>query len=184
MAAANITDTLLAKADFAEIREIGSNINDARILNYVRESQHTDLLNFLGDALYYNFITDQTDGTLNDFNTAKYQDLWDGALYSDGTNTVYNYGLKLMLLYFSYSRFLKNQTLVVTSYGVRVLQDGDLSEQEVRTQIMTKSREAYSTGLIYQKQCRAFIRANPSDFTLFSSEPNIKEKSFNMIKVQ
>ena len=175
-----ITDTLLAASDFSTIREIGSNINDARILPYVREAQRIDMLNFLGEDLYYSFLIDQT---AKIWDTTKYGSLWNGATYSNGTNTVYNYGMKLMLLYFSYSRFLKNQDIVVTSYGVRVIQDGDFSEKESRAQIMTKSREAYSTGLIYQNQCKAFIKANASDFPLYSPEAKQKETSFKMIKV-
>ncbi|KKM71787.1 hypothetical protein LCGC14_1427120 [marine sediment metagenome] len=89
--------------------------------------------------------------------------------------------MELMLLYFSYARFLKNQDIVVTSYGVRVLKDGELSEKETRAQIRTKSREAYSTGLIYQKQCDGFIKANTSAFPLYSPDP--KQMSFKMIKV-
>lgn len=180
MAADNITDTLLAASDFSVIREISTNINDARILPYVREAQHNDMLNFLGKDLYYAFLIDQV---ANVWATTKYQELWDGATYTSGSNTVYNYGMKLMLLYFSYSRFLKNQDIQVTSYGVRILSDGDLSEREAKEQIRTKSREAYSTGLIYQKQCRGFIDDNPSAFALFASEPNIKEMSVKMFKV-
>ncbi|KKK94577.1 hypothetical protein LCGC14_2681460, partial [marine sediment metagenome] len=64
-----ITDTLLAASDFSEIREIGSNINDARILPYVREAQRIDMLNFLGEDLYYDFLVDQTAKT---WTTSKY----------------------------------------------------------------------------------------------------------------
>ncbi|KKM71788.1 hypothetical protein LCGC14_1427130 [marine sediment metagenome] len=60
MAAADITDTLLAATDFVAIREVSTNINDARILPYVREAQRIDMLNFLGEDLYYDFLVDQT----------------------------------------------------------------------------------------------------------------------------
>ncbi len=179
MAAGDITDTLLQLSDFSAIREIGTNINEARLLPYIREAQHIDMQNFLGEELYYAFLIDQTDTT--DFGTAKYQNLWDGATYTPGSNTVYCHGLKLMLLYLSYSRFLKNHDLNVTSYGVRILSDGGLSEKDQRTQVMTKSREAYSTGLVYQKECARFIDDNSGDFPLYS--PNPKVMSFKMIKV-
>ena len=47
-----ITDTLLAKSDFSDIKEFSTNVNDARILPYVREAQRIDITKFLGEALY------------------------------------------------------------------------------------------------------------------------------------
>ena len=176
-----VTDTLLALTDFQDIKEMSVNINDARILPYVREAQRIDLVKFLGRALYYDWITDQTDTT--DFASDNYQELYDGATYSDGSNTVYCHGLKLTLLYFSYARFLKDQDINITSYGNRILSDGDLSEREQMAQIRTHERKAISKAIYYQDECRAFISANSGDFPLFSSADGPKKMSFQMIKV-
>lgn len=175
-----ITDTLLALTDFQNIKELSVNINDARILPYVREAQRIDLVKFMGRALYFDWMVDQTAGV---WAADNYQELFDGASYNDGSNTVQCHGLKLTLLYFSLARFLKNQDINITSYGVRILNDGDLSEREQMAQIRTKAGEALSIAVWYQSECRAFISANSGDFPLFSSADRPKEMSFKMIKV-
>ena len=176
-----VTDTLLALTDFQNIKELSVNINDARILPYIREAQRFDLVKFLGRALYYDWMNDRTDVTT--WTTAKYGSLWTGATYSDGSNTVYCHGLKLTLLYYSYARFLKDQDLNVTSYGNKILSDGDLSEREQMAQIRTHERKAISKAIYYQEECRAFISANSGDFPLMSSSDGPKKMSFQMIKV-
>ena len=175
-----VTDTLLALTDFQNIKELSVNINDARILPYVREAQRIDIVKFLGRALYYDWMNDQTAGT---WVATNYQELFDGDTYSDGSNTVFCHGLKLTLLYYSYARFLKDQDLNVTSYGNKILSDGDLSEREQMAQIRTHERKAIGKAIYYQEECRAFISANSGDFPLMSSSDGPKKMSFQMIKV-
>ena len=175
-----ITDTLLSRSDFSDIKEVSTNLNDARMLPYVREAQRIDLTKFFGEALYYAFMNDQTSGV---WVTTRYQELFDGKTYTDGGNTVYCHGLKLVLLYFSLSRFYRNQDLNITSYGIRVMSDGDLSDRELLTQIRTKSREAVSIAIVYQNECDRFIRFNISDFPLYSvSGKEPKVMSLKMLK--
>ena len=176
-----ITDTLLAKSDFSDIKEFSINVNDARILPYIREAQRIDITKFLGEALYYAFLNDHTTGT---WGTAKYQELYDGNTYRAGGETVYCHGLKLVLLHFSLARFYKNQDINITSYGIRVLSDGDMSERELLTQIRTKSREAISIAIGYQNECDRFIRKNIGDFPLYrKAASEAKVMSLKMIKV-
>ena len=179
--AATITDTLLALSDFQTIKEVSVNLNDARILPYVREAQRIDLVKFLGRPLYYDWMNDRTDVTT--WATAKYGTLWTGATYTSGSDTVYCHGLKLALTYFSYARFIKDNDINITAYGVRVLNDGDLSEREQMSQIRTKAGEATSKAIWYQSECEAYIRDNESSFPLFSTGEGPKEMSFKMIKV-
>ena len=175
-----VTDTLLALTDFQDIKEMSVNINDARILPYVREAQRIDIVKFLGRALYFDWMEDQTGGT---WVADNYQELFDGASYSDGSNTVQCHGLKLTLLYYSYARFIKDQDINITSYGNRILSDSDLSEREQMAQIRTHERKAISKAIYYQDECRAFISANSGDFPLMSSADGTKKMSFQMIKV-
>ena len=48
-----ITDTLLTRSDFSDIKEVSTNLNDARMLPYVREAQRIDLTKFFGEALEF-----------------------------------------------------------------------------------------------------------------------------------
>ena len=176
-----ITDTLIALSDFADIKEVSTNINDARILPYVREAQRIDITKFLGEALYYQFLNDHTTG---EWTLTNFANLYNGATYESGGETVYCHGLKLVLLHFSLARFYKNQDITITSYGIRVLSEGDLSERELLTQIRTKSREAISIAIVYQNECDRFIRKNISEFALYrKSASEAKVMSFKMFKV-
>lgn len=179
-----LTDTLLALTDFQDIKEVSVNLNDARILPYVREAQRIELVKFLGEAQYYALL-DQWDSGDSDFDgDTDMQALWDGASYTYSGQTVHCHGLKLVLLYYSLARFMKQQDINITSYGVRILNDGDLSEREQMSQIRTKAGELMSIAFIYQDECRRYLDANVADFTLWgttSSTP--KQMSFKMIKV-
>ena len=150
---------LIQKSDFTDYRDISANVGDERIVPFVLEAQTIELQNFLGPELYLELITDWDD--INKvFQTQKFIDLWEGV---DVTGKYRFYGLKPALIYFCYARFLKNQNVVVTRYGVRNLVR---DESEINSDESTRTKQGAAEQMAIQFQDRAavYIEDNIDDF--------------------
>jgi len=157
-----LDNLLINLEDFSEFRDISKNTDIDRLDVYIRESQIREVRNFLGDALYFALVADYTpipndEGT---FATQRFTDLWYGKDYQVGGFTIQFYGLKPAHIYYAYERFLYNQKVQVTRYGVRTLSDNDLSDNIEITKKYEVSAD--SMGLVYQNDARKFLDSDPS----------------------
>ena len=166
-----IEEALLTQADFEGYRDISSNIDfETRLKPWILEAQKQELRNFLGPKLYLALIEDWN-GTA--FTETRFIDLWEG---KDEAGQYRYYGLKPVLIYFSYARFLKNQSQVVTRYGVKSLSREE-SENYSPVGTRTKQGESENMALSLQAEAELFINDNKDDYPEFSftkGQPNSK----------
>ena len=85
--------------------------------------------------------------------------LYDGADYTRQGVTVRFHGLKMAHLYWSYARFLNNQAINLTRYGVKNIEDEN-STNIIDTQTRLKVNEAKSMALMYQEDARRYLEEN------------------------
>jgi hypothetical protein len=149
------------------IRAIAENLLDTKRLDpYISETEHLDVIDALG-ALIYRTIDENTLTTLTyescsgatiDFDATEYSTLLNGGYYTseDLLTTYYCGGLIPAICYLAYSRFVKNNSLNVTSYGV-VLKQGQLSEPADTKAVMIHANEAEKIGREYLHQVYLFI---------------------------
>jgi len=167
-----IEEALLTQADYEGYRDISSNIDfETRLKPWILEAQKQELRGFLGQELYLALINDYTPGS--GFTEQRFIDLWEG---KDEAGKYRYYGLKPVLIYFSYARFLKNQSQVVTRYGVKSL-TRDESENYSPIGTRTKQGEAENMALSLQAEAEKFINDNKDDYPEYSfqrSQPNSK----------
>ena len=132
-------------------------MDDGRIDPYIRLSQTNELRNILGDSLYLAMINDYDD-VLDVFSEQRFTDLWFGTdwLYQSASRRLY--GLKPAIIYYAYSRMLKNQQLNVTRYGVKHIVDEAYSTDEEIAQVRTKVTDANSAGLVYQNDAIFYLQ--------------------------
>ena len=152
-----IDEILLTKDDFVPYRDISENVDLERLDPWILEAQKQEMRAFLGPKLYLLMIAAWT-GT--EFPAGRFADLWDGV---DVPDKYRFYGIKPMVIYFAYARFLKNQKTVVTRFGVRNF-DNDTSEQQADAATRTRQGEAQSMAVSMQSDAELFLLDNQSEY--------------------
>ena len=165
-----MTQAVITVDDIAAIKPISDNIDSAkRIMPYVIEAQDLDVRPFLGEPLFYAFI----EGVLASPQVEIYADLLNGKEYVKDENTIYFDGLKTVIAYFAYARFLKNQSTQVTRFGV-TKKITDYSEPVTDEKIADLSGEARSNAMGYLAQVETFLDENDATYTLWGEEASKK----------
>lgn len=102
---------LINKSDFAKYNMVSKGVESSRLDTFIGEAQFIDLKCAIGDALYYD--------VLSNINNPDYQNLIKGSTFtaSDGIEKE-QYGLKAVLVYFSWSRYILKSAVVDTSFSV------------------------------------------------------------------
>jgi hypothetical protein len=174
---------LITKEDFSDFRDISKNITDEKINIFIRESQLIEIRSFLGAELYLDLQLDYVELT-KVFTDPLLSALWYGEDYTNtaGKDVRFN-GYANSLVYFTYGRFLLQQQLNVSRFGLESIQD-TISEDAPVAQIRTKAKEALSVAIQYQKDTEAFIKSNPDDYPTFKTKDTTgKSTSFNFWKL-
>jgi hypothetical protein len=152
--------------DLKEIRPISDGIPLERINPYIYEAQFHDLRPILGEAFYYDFMTNFDNvGAQYDV----YRELINGKQYSYGGATIHYPGLRFLIAYFALARFYSGQPINVTKFGLHQKN----SDQNVSTPIDPKTiaaeiAELKSMGVTHQAITRDFLARNISSYPLFS----------------
>ena len=170
-----VLDSLLVQlTDFSNFRDVSVNTDTDRINAFIRESQMREMRSLLGDALYKALIDDFTpDAGEGTFSEQRFTDLWFGVAYIRDNFSVQFNGFKPAIVYYAYERFLYYQKLNVTRYGVRTLQDNDLSNDAPFTKKWQVSAD--SMGLMYQEDTEKYLNENDSTYPE-RNRPDFKTK--------
>jgi hypothetical protein len=167
-----IDPVLLTAADFKDYRDISANIDfETRLKPWILEAQKQELRGFLGDKLYLALINDW-DPNNGVFQDVRFIALWQGLDLSERRF----YGAKPMLIYFSYARFLTNQSQVVTRYGVKNL-ERDQSQDQNPIATRTKLGEAQNMALAAQAEVEQYLEDAQTTYPEYeprSTQPNSK----------
>lgn len=170
-----IDEILLTQDDFAPYRDISENVDFERLTPWILEAQKIEMRTFLGPELYLKMITD-FDGTV--FLDPIYNDLWEG---TDTVNYRF-YGLKPVIIYFAYARFLKNQPVVVTRYGVKNLVN-DSSNDNGPGSTRVKQAEAENMAISLQTDCETFLTQYPNDYPDYQTRRGGVNQKNNYINI-
>lgn len=137
---------MIQYSDIRKIRPIAENmIDEKRLLPYMNEVERLELIPAFG-ALLYKKIEDNPD---------QYKVLFNGGYYNDGS--AYFAGLSEACGYLVYSRFVQNQNVNVTAFGV-VQKVSQYSEPMDEKTIVRVSNEARNIGVEYLNQCLCYLR--------------------------
>jgi hypothetical protein len=173
--------------DIRDLRAIAENLPDAkRLTPYITETEHIDIIDCLG-ALIYKTIDENTGTTLTytscsgatiTFDATEYATLLNGGYYTscDLSTTYYCGGLIPAIGYLAYARFVKNNSLNVTSYGV-VIKQGQLSEPADTKAVMIHANESEKIGKEFLKSVYNYIVYKEGEVS------GTKDKSSSKFKV-
>lgn len=137
---------IISYQDIRDIRPIAENVLDEkRMRPYIEEADKLYLLPLIGAWLHKD-IED---------NRNEYDFLFNGGYYDD--NKKHLTGLREAMGYLSYSRFIRNQNVNTTAFGV-VIKKADYSEPADDRTITRVANDAEKIGQEYLHQCIEYLR--------------------------
>lgn len=144
---------LITISDIQPYKAISINLDtDDKLDPFILEAQQFDLKKLMGDAFYLDFI--------NDFSASpplvKYSDLFNGSEFIYAGITYKHEGLKPVLCYLSYARYVLSSNVNGTAYGT-VRKKTDESEQVDDKTVQRLSNQAYAGALAYWEDVKRFI---------------------------
>ncbi|MES2397895.1 MAG: hypothetical protein V4549_17920 [Bacteroidota bacterium] len=148
--------------DIIELKPMSLNTDVTKKLNFcIEEAQKYDVMPFLGDTLYILLETDFSNSP--SLGEDIYADLFNGCDYVHGTRTFRHGGIKALLTYYAYSRYVQNSTVNASAFGlVEKINDhsNGVSKETLSRQI------ANATALAEAEKTKVdqFIRYNISDY--------------------
>lgn len=157
---------ILNSNDLRNVRPIAENINDpARLEPYIREAETLRLVDAVGANLYR--WLDETDFsgpgpfqygdvtiTKDQYTAAMEGGYYDGGCSGDGRSE----GLKIAIAYIAYSRFIVNNPINPTAFGVKY-KDGEFSTRVEDNIIVRSSNEARNIGEAYLEKAINHLKA-------------------------
>jgi len=129
----------------------------------VKESQLFDVKTWLGDGLLNEILTQVEAGTVTAYN----QTLLDGGTYIYGTYTYMFQGLKSVLIYYAFSRFISRAPYNFTAAGITV-KESDYSNPAEEKAIQRLSTEAYLSATAIKEEIELFLKRNQADYPLYN----------------
>jgi hypothetical protein len=169
---------LITLNDIKQLRPTAE-LDGVRWEPYCLEAQDQDLRPILGDGLYYDFMNEVFD-TGGDMYSS-YQSLLNGVAYTLNGQTVYYDGLKPMLIYFTLARFVQNNPIHITRFGVvtKVVAQSQTVDPQILRQLVNELR---SNALTYKNQTDTYLLQNSSTYTLYNGNDTYQKTSFNFFK--
>jgi len=145
---------LITRNDIAKYRQLSKSPNDAKLNEMILDAQLLDLQPLIGESLYNKVLA----------NPEGYEELLDGSIYEvDGIGYT-NYGLKMVLAYFTYARHIMFSSVIDTAYSVvEKLNDSSRpADASTKKTIYSLNRDA--AFQIWENVKKYLIRTKHPDF--------------------
>lgn len=130
--------------DIRKIRPVGTNVDDEKLTYYIEEAINLLVIPSIGAKLYKQI----------DENPQDNQDILEEFYYND--DTFHHNGLKKATAYLAYERFLQNNAVNPTTYGVDYLQS-EYSQKASTEDITYQRNQAKEIGLQYLEEVKKYL---------------------------
>lgn len=158
---------LITSADIRKYRPIAGNLDDQRrLIMYIMEAEVLDIIPVIGAELYKECCENPLDNKL----------LLEGGYYDDDKR--YFSGLKAAVCLLTYARFLPNNNINVTPFGVKEklsIDSNDITDKALFRQI----NEARNTGQAYLQQVVDYL--SYYGHNCYNRKNIVKQKKFKVI---
>lgn len=129
---------IITVEDIRAVRHIAHNIDNGRVDMYIREAEILDVVPAISAELYE--VLDAGENL-----TTEQEMMLNGGYYYDGCAKCKFEGLKAATAYLAYARFMRNNQVNVTPYGV-VTKIGDESATTEHRIVVAQAQEAENIG--------------------------------------
>jgi len=145
---------LITRSDIAKYKQISKTPHDEKLNEQILDAQMLDIAPLLGERLY-NKLLNNTDG---------YTDLLEGVTYVYDSENYQCYGLKMVICYYAYARYMMFSSVIDTPFSVvEKLNDNSRPvEAATKKTIYNLNREAASQ--IWNNVSNYLTRTKHPDF--------------------
>ena len=156
-------NNLITITDIQGYKPLSKNTDtDKKVNPFIQEAQEFELRPFMSDQFYSELVTQFLAGPL----TGVYADLFNGSTWTSGSQTYTNPGLKVVLVYYSYARYLNKSNTNSTAFGMVGKTNPDSQPLSERTLSRLVS-EALSGAKAYENRVKHFLDCNSGDYPLY-----------------
>lgn len=153
---------LITISQIRSYKALSVNVNqEKKITPAILEAQQFDLKKLMGDAFYLEFV--------NDFNQSPslpiYSDLYNGSEFTHCGKTIRHEGIKTVLAYLTYARYVLNSNVESTAFGT-VRKKTEDSEQVDEKTITRLHNQAYAGAMEYWEDVVKFL--DVQNYTLWN----------------
>jgi len=169
---------LIGLTDFQDFKGISSNVNTFKELEpHILEAQEFDLRPLMGESFYLSLLDDfEASPSLDD-----YEALFNGGHYTHNGNQYEHGGIKAVLVYHAYARYIGGSPVQSTATGF-VRKTNQYSEPASEKTISRMSAQARSGAQSYWDKVKCFIERNSNDYPLFKCGKKTRYKGGIKIK--
>lgn len=162
-------NNLITITDIQEFKPLSKNTDtDKKVNPFILEAQEFSIRPFLSDEFYEELITQIKSGTPS----AEYDDLFNGSKWVSGSKTYTNPGLKVVLVYYAYSRYLNRANTNSTAFGMVEKNNPD-STPITDKRLGSLISQAESGAQAYENRVKEFLDCNSKDYPLYTcSKPS------------
>lgn len=161
--------------DVRAYRDLDPKYDGERFNAFLRDVQRMNLNEFLGDAMYYDFMQNITD--------ANYANLLNGTTYTFQSKTVEYMGLKPILVFWWLAKAVREGDHFLVNYGnVEFMDNPQQNYQNAKTKEIIAGDHMISASR-YQNKAIQFLDENKTDYPLWESKKKVKGTNFTTFKL-
>lgn len=145
---------LITMADIAQYRQIAKTSNNDKLNEMILDAQMQDLAPIIGEKLYNKLLKPSDE----------HEALLSGGPYEYNGETYTNYGLKMVLAYFAYARYMMFASVVDTPYSVVEKLNADSRPADISAKKAIYNLNRDNAFKIWDNVKNYLIRTNHPDF--------------------
>lgn len=167
---------LITQADVREYRQIDANFDQNRFNSFCNDVQRKSLRGLLGDALYYDLMSDSRVA-------GKYKDLLDGKDYQYAGNTIHFYGIKPILCYWWLAIAAREGDLFLSSIGAIQFVNNPQQNFESSKSKERISSEYSATAQMFTNDLIQFLGQHNSIYPLWQGGQETRKNNFTSFRI-
>ena len=166
-----IQTLLINRAKIAEYKQISKSVFDDVLNSHIRDAQFDDVKPLIGERLYNAIVADQT----------AHATLLNGGTYTYNGITYINQGLKSVIVYYTYARYMMFGDVVDTPFSlVNKLNQGESQRVDYATKKSLYQINQNSAFNLWLSVRDYLIRTN---YALYENCLTAQNKTFNFSKI-
>lgn len=162
---------LITRSDIARYKQVAKTPHDDKLNEQILDAQLLDVQPLIGESLFHKILAAPAD----------YEELLEGGVYEHDGISYTNYGLKMVLAYFAYARYMMFSSAIDTPFSVVEKLDGNSRplEPSAKKTLYTLNREAAMQ--VWGNVRNYLLRTDNPDFK--SCRPRPAGMRFTKIKI-
>jgi NMD protein affecting ribosome stability and mRNA decay len=161
--------TILTPDEFRAFLDVSKSSKDETVVNRaIRDAQNTDIVSLLGFE-FYSYI-------INNLDDVDVLALLDGDTYEYDSKTYFNVGLKQVVAYYAYAKYILVAGQKDTPFGL-VQKNSQNSEHISTARIKEIATSTKQSAYEYWVQVQLFLDRNSANYPLWSSSCSVSKRN-------